>query len=273
MPDSVGSLVKHAARAACFVLAVTAPAAAQFPFAPEPLPQPPTTAQFISRYDFHLYGVGVAEDNDQFSWDTHWGGDFDFVDYVYGRATVLADYQAVIGKELRPFDPNQGNYVLEAAGSYRFGQNELFGVLHHVSRHLSDRPKRFHIAWNELDARFLRRLTSGTSTIDLRLEAGKVIATGFVDYSWTANADMMYRRPLSEHTALFGRVFGTLIGVDDSKSDRSLQKGGRVEGGIRLTASGGALELLGGYERVIDASALERMPRDWAFGGIRLVTK
>jgi len=273
MPDSLGSFVRHAARAACLLLFVTSPAAAQFLYTPPPLAQPPDTAQFLSRYDFHLYGVGLAEDNDAFSWDTHWGGDFDFVDYVYGRATVVADYQAIFGREFRPFDPNQGNYVLEAAGSYRFGRNELFGVVHHESRHLSDRPKRFHIAWNELDARLLRRLTHGTSTYDLRLEAGKMIATGFVDYSWDANADLMYRRPLSPHTALFGRAFGTLIGIDGSASDRPLQKGGRIEAGVRLIGTSGALELLGGYERVIDASALERMPREWVFGGIRLVPK
>jgi len=273
MADSVGSFVRHAARAAGLLLILSSSAAAQFLYAPGPLAQPPDTVQFIPRYDFHMYAVGLAEDNNQFSWDTHWGGDFDFVDYIYGRATIVADYQAVFGNEYRPFDPNQGNYVLEAAGSYRFGRNELFGVMHHVSRHLSDRPKRFHIAWNELDARFLRRLTHGASTYDLRLEAGKMIATGFVDYSWTANADLLYRRPLSAHTALFGRAFGTLIGIDEARSDRPLQKAGRVEAGIRLIGGTGILELLGGYERVIDASALERMPRDWAFGGIRLVPR
>jgi hypothetical protein len=272
MSESVGSFVRHAACAACLLL-FSSPAAAQFLFTPPPLAQPPDTAQFLSRYDFHIYGVGLAEDNDAFSWDTHWGGDFDFVDYLYGRVTIVADYQAIFGRELRPFDPNQGNYVLEAAASYRVRGTELFGVLHHVSRHLSDRPKRFHVAWNELDARLLRRLTHGTSTYDLRLEAGKMIETGFVDYSWDANADLVYRRPLSAHTALFGRAFGTLIGVSDAVSDRSLQKGGRIEAGVRLIGTAGALELLGGYERVIDASALEQMPREWLFGGIRLVPR
>ncbi len=52
----------------------------------------------------------------RFTWDTHWGGDFDLVDYVHGRVTFLADYQALLGSEFRPFDPYQSNYTLEAIG-------------------------------------------------------------------------------------------------------------------------------------------------------------
>ena len=90
-------------------------------------------------------------------WDTHWGADFDLVDYVKGRVSFLVDYQAVLGNEFRPFDPNQGNYMLEFSGSRRLGRTELVGAFHHVSRHLSDRPKRQAIAMNVLEGRVLRR--------------------------------------------------------------------------------------------------------------------
>ena len=67
------------------------------------------------------------------------GGDFDLVDYVYGRLAILADYEAVLGDELQLFDPNQASYTLEVSVSARLRGTELAGVLHHVSRHLSDR--------------------------------------------------------------------------------------------------------------------------------------
>ena len=86
--------------------------------------------EFLSRYDFHLSAAGLgSDDHARFMWDTHWGGDFDLVDYVNGRLSFLVDYQAVLGNEFRPFDPNQGNYTLEVSGSVRLGRTELVGVL------------------------------------------------------------------------------------------------------------------------------------------------
>jgi hypothetical protein len=267
MTDTIGSLVARAAPAACAAMLVCASAAAQTPLA-----NAPVTPQFMSRYDFHLSAAGLAVDDDRFTWDTHFGGDFDFIDYVHGRMFFLADYQALLGSEFRPFDPIQGNYTLEAAGSIRSGANEFMGALHHVSRHLGDRPKRFAIAWNELDARVLRRFAIGGSTLDARLEAGKVIARADVDYSWTGAVDLTLRRPVNPHLGVFGRVLGQTIGVIDA-SERGQQKGGRLEGGIRITGEGGALELMAGYEQVIDADPLEKLPRRWAYWGFRLVTK
>ena len=103
----------------------------------------------------------LAIDDQRFSWDTHWAGDFDLVDYVYGRISFLADYQALLGSEFRPFDPYQSNYLLEASGSYRIGKTELLGVLNHVSRHLGDRSKPAAVAENSLGARVMRRFGGG----------------------------------------------------------------------------------------------------------------
>ena len=267
MPDSFRSVVRHAALAACLFGLFTVSVAAQTPLAISP-----TTPQFMPRYDFHMSAAGLAVDDPRFTWDTHWGGDFDLVDYVRGRMIFLADYQAILGSEFRAFDPNQGNYTLAAAGSWRAGQTEFVGVLHHVSRHLSDRPKRIAIAWNELDLRVLRQFATGDGTIDLRAEIGKVIARAQVDYSWTGAVDMTVRQDMSRHVAAFGRAYGQLIGlIEDAGRER--QKGGRLEGGIRLNGQGGALELFVGVERVIDAEPFDREPRNWAFAGFRIVTK
>ena len=95
----------------------------------------------MSRYDFHLSAAAVAVNDPRFSWETHFGGDIDVADYVVGRSSILVDYEAVLGDEFRAFDPNQGNYTLEASSSARVGDTEIAGVFHHVSRHLSDRPE------------------------------------------------------------------------------------------------------------------------------------
>lgn len=266
MPDSIGSFVKGAACAACLFLIVAAPVAAQPPVTA------PATPQFMSRYDFHLSAAALASGDIRFAWDTHFGGDFDFVDYVHGRVFFLADYQALLGNEFRPFDPYEGNYFLEAAGSVRAGATEFVGVLHHTSRHVGDRPKRFPIAWNKLDARVLRQVAVGGSTIDVRVAAGKVIARANVDYSWTGNLDVTVRHPLRPHVGLFGGAAGHLIGVI-ATSSRERQKGGRLEAGVRLMGQGGAIELFAGVERVIDADTFDGIPRQWAFAGFRMVPR
>jgi hypothetical protein len=227
----------------------------------------------MSRYDFHLAAVALSGDDERFMWDTHFGGDVDLVDYVVGRGKVLVDYEALLGGEFRAFDPNQGNYVLEASGSARVKGTELAAVFHHVSRHLSDRPKRFAIAWNVVGLRALRRVTLAGTQFDVRAEAGKVVQHAFVDYAWTANWDFRVDRPIGPHLGVYGRAGGEVFGIDPDESDRPTQHGGVFEAGIRLPGPGGALELYGGYERRIDADQIERLPVRWAFAGFRLVNR
>jgi hypothetical protein len=136
MPDTPGSLIRHAAVAACFLLGLAGGARAQTPAPPS------TTPEFLPRSEFHLgaNSLAVETDDERFSWDAFFGGSIDLVDYVKGRGSVFIDYHPVLGSEYRPFDPNQAYYILEASSSYRVGATEIVGVFHHVSRHLSVRP-------------------------------------------------------------------------------------------------------------------------------------
>ena len=110
--------------ASLFLLAAIGTAGAQQQPVAAPAPDQP---EFLPRFDFHLTIDRLLRSqtpqeelvDERFSWDTHYGGSFDLVDYVGGRATVTADYQAVLGHEFRPFDPNQANYILEASLSGR----------------------------------------------------------------------------------------------------------------------------------------------------------
>jgi hypothetical protein len=252
---------------ACLLVVPASQAAAQ----QTPLLEPPATGQFLSRHDFHFVMAGLADEDDRFSWDAHIGLDFDLVDYVVGRLSMFGDYEVVMGNQLQPFDPNQGNYTLEVAGSYRVGATEIAGMLHHVSRHLADRPKTQAIAMNVVGGRALRRVSLGRGTLDVRGEFGRVIERAYLDYSWVGRINLVARRPIAQHVGMFGRVSGDIYGVTRSIAGRGRQQGGRVEAGVRLLGRAGALELFAGFERVVDADPLDRQPRRWAFGGFRVV--
>src|SRR5262245_21298052 len=204
MTDSVGSFLRRAVLAACLTL-IAAPAS----HAQEALKTPPpTSTDFMTRFDFHMSAAGLAGEDPRFSWDTHCGGDFDFLDYVIGRMAFLADYQAVLGREVRLFDPNQGNYTLEVSGSARIRQLELVGVLHTVSWHPCDRPNRVAIAYNSVELRALGRRTFGKTTIAGRLEGGPVVARAYVDYSGVAFAEAKLDRPISPRLTVYGTARG-----------------------------------------------------------------
>jgi hypothetical protein len=266
MPDTPGSLIQRAVIAACLILIAAAPASAQSPAPPAPSPD------FLTRYDFHLAANVLAIEDPRFSWETHFGGDLDLVDYVAGRASMLVDYQAVLGDQLRPFDPNQSYYVLEASSSLRVPGVEIAGVFHHVSRHFSDREKTFPIAWNIIGARGLRRVEAAGVRVDAYGGVGIVAGHSNVDYSWSADLDLAIRRAITSRVGIFAHGHGEMFGVDGT-GNRGTQTGGRVEAGVRFNGRAGALELFAGFERRIDSDPVDFLPQRWGIAGFRLVSR
>jgi hypothetical protein len=265
--------------ASSFLFFAVAPAGAQ----QQPVAVPaPETPEFLPRFDFHLTIDRLLRSqtpqqqlvDQRFSWDSHYGGSFDLVDYVVGRATVTADYQAVMGREFRPFDPNQANYVLEASLSGRSSdRTEVAVIFHHVSRHISDRPKPFAVAWNLLGGRYLHHAENGRTTFDVAIDGGRVVQRSFVDYSWLAGGQFQVRRPVNAHAGMFLHAEGQLFLVDKSEVGRSRQAGARIEAGIRLNGRGGVMEIFAGYERRPDAHPLDRLPQRWGLVGLRLLSR
>jgi hypothetical protein len=263
--------MRRAALAACLTCALAPLASAQPPDQPTVVPAP-DAADFMPRYDFHLSAAALAVQDPRFSWDTHFGGSLDVVDYVRGRAGIYVDYEAVLGDEFRLFDPNQGNYTLEANASGRVtSSTEVVGMFHHVSRHLSDRPKRFAVAWNLLGARILQQVKLGDTTIDADLEGGRIVQNSYVDYVWIAELHLQARRPVSPRVGVYGRASGQWFGIDRSVANRGRQAGGVAELGLRVNGKAGAVELFAGAERRVDADPLDRTPKNWALAGFRLL--
>ena len=256
-------------------VALAAPALAQ-QSGPQPLDGPADSFGFLSRYDFQLEAnVLSGDDGKQFRWDTHFGGEFDVINYVKGRVTVVTDYEAVLGSELRPFDPNQGNYILEPAMSWFVGKNEVSFVFHHVSRHLSDRLKTYSVAMNILEGRYLRKFeVAPNTTVSVRTAVGKLAQHSQVDYTWTADWDVMLRRRMNPHVEMYGRTTGEMFGVDPLIRGRTdTQYTTRVEVGTRLTGTKADLELFLGAEHRLDASFIQFVPVSWAIAGFRIASK
>ncbi len=276
MSDRQGSLVL----AACFVFAFAAHAAAQ-PQQPIVAPAPPAP-EFLTRYDFYMSATSLLTStptpppvvpDERFSWDMHFGGSFDIADFVVARLGVIADYQAVLGSEYRPFDPNQGNYTLEGFISARVGEMEVAGIFHHVSRHISDRPKPFAVAYNEVGGRVMRRLALGATTVDVDLEGGRAVQHSYVDYTWLGEMQVLVRHPINERVGIFAHGSGRAFAVNETVARRGAQAGGLVEAGVRLTGRAGALEIFAGYEKRVDGDPLDRVSQRWGLAGFRLLSR
>lgn len=277
--SAAGRPLTAPALAALVVLLAAASAGAQQQPVATPRPDGP---EFLPRFDFHLTIDRLMRSQTpqqklsdrRFSWDSHYGGAFDLLDYVFGRATITADYQAVMGNEYRPFDPNQANYILEASLSGRSSdQTEIAAIFHHVSRHISDRPKSFAVAWNMLGGRYMHHAASGATTVDVALDFGRVVQRSYVDYDWIGGGQFQVRRPLNAHAGVFLHTEGQLLLVDKTEIGRSRQAGARIEAGLRLNGRGGVMEMFAGYEKRPDAHPLDRTSQRWGLVGLRVISR
>ena len=124
-----------------------------------------------------------------------------------------------------------------------------------------------------MGARALRRFDVGGVTIDGRVDIGKVVQHSYADYSWTADSDVVIRRTVTPHVGVFAHGYGEMFGVDGTVANRDAQRGGLIEGGVRLTGKAGAIELFAGIERRPDAEPIERLAQRWSIWGFRLLSK
>jgi hypothetical protein len=226
----------------------------------------------LTRASLHLSAAHLGSDDPRFVWDTNFGGEIDLVDYGLGRATFLANYQAMLGEELRAFDPNQGNYTLALSASGRLRHVELAAVFHHVSRHLSDRPKVQPIDWNMVGGRVLVSTGRGATRLAAQADLRGAVQKSYVDYRWEFDGRARATHRLGGPWLAIGGGGLRLIGVDGSR-DRGRQHGYGGEAGVRLEGRGGAAELFAALERRIDPYQLEFGTVTWAMAGFRLLTR
>src|SRR5262245_35705991 len=177
-------------------------------------PTPPLQIHFIPRYDFHLSADHLSTSDARFVWDTNFGGEVDFVDYGIGRATFTGNFESVLGNQFRKFDPNQGNYLLDTALSWRARGTEVPALFHHTSPHLSDRFKRAPVAWNMLGTRVQHDVVARGVAIHLKGDLLGSLVKNNVDYNWEANGDVHVTVPLRAAMSFITSGRLQLLGVD-----------------------------------------------------------
>jgi hypothetical protein len=232
---------------------------------------PAHAQELFPRFDFRFDGQYLTSSDSRFNWSFNFGADTDIVDYGRGRAIFRANYEALAGEEFRRFDVNQGNYLLEGAMSLRRTAVELAIVWHHVSRHVSDRPKRFPIDWNQLAGRVMAAWTRADTAIEWETDVRVTVTKAYVDYTWELESTARTRTPLSARYAAVGSANVRVVGVDGSR-DRGTQVAGRVEGGVRLNGRAASAELFAGVERRVDPYQLEFGTSSWFLAGFRLTS-
>ena len=228
--------------------------------------------EFMPRYAFHLSAERLFDSDSRFVWDANFGGEVDFVDYGRGRLTFEANYQAVLGEEIRAFDPNQGNYVLSPRLSLRVKGTEAAAVFYHQSRHFSDRAKQVPVDWNMAGVRVGRTFKPQGASVETRVDLRKVVAKTSVDYNWEVAGNARSVSPLWHGTDLIVDATVRVLGVNGSRN-RGTQYGYRAEGGVRFNGSAGAIELYVAGERRIDPYPLEFSTAEWIATGFRFVSR
>jgi hypothetical protein len=241
-------------------------------FAQSPEPHKDDGFQLFPRYDFHMTAEHIAHEDPRYVWDMNYGGEMDLFGYRSTRMTFVANYQAMLGEQYRKFDPNQGNYILAGSVTTVVRGVEIGPAFYHQSRHLADRVKTFAIDWNMLGGHVAKHIEDGAGIVDLRLDVRRTIQHTYVDYQWEIDAGGRGLYRLDPHMALVGGGFLRRMTVDGTRN-RGTQTGGRVDGGIRIDGTRGAVEFFLAVERRIDPFQLEFGTERWTSVGMRLLSR
>src|SRR6185436_456231 len=62
---------------------------------------------WLPNYHFHLNMAHLSDESPRYNWDANYGGELGIVAVGSTQLTFVANYQAVLGEEFHPFDPNQ----------------------------------------------------------------------------------------------------------------------------------------------------------------------
>lgn len=243
-------------------------------FAQTPAPQPGTTATIVRglvpRAGVHVGLIHLTAADPRFNWAARFGTDIDIYDYGKGRLSLIGEYEAVFGSERREFDLNHENYTVDISASLRAKGAEIFGVVHHVSRHLTDRQNDRAVAWNSIGIAASRTVRARASTVRARFDFAHVFQHTFNDYTWTAWLTLAAQRPAGARATLFARANGGFQGVDRTIAGRDRLCGARMESGVHFKGVHGGVDVFVGYERRLDAYPLSFQRSRWIEWGMRV---
>ena len=256
------------------VLAVwsAAPTAAQVVGGPRPRATSERRLGFLTRYDFDIAAAQLAGDGEsQFKWDTDIAADMDIFDFDVLRGGVFINVETMVGDERRAIDPNQNNYTIDVSVFARLPRGEYGVTFHHLSRHRADRENPGSPSWNMLGFSYGDRVTIGATALDVGGRWLGTITRSEVDYEGEFSGYLRLIHPLTDRVSVIGEIDGTAVWVDERVFGRDTQYAGQAHGGVRIRGGVGALELLVGGERRIDADIFTRQPFRWTRFSFRFV--
>jgi hypothetical protein len=237
-----------------------------------PAGNPEGAVVWLPNYHFHLNMAHLSHDSQRYNWDANYGGELGLVAVGRTQLTFVANYQAVLGEEFHPFDPNQGNYTIDGVLSTRVKGFYVAGVFHHLSRHLADRAKRPPVDWNMMGGRVGAMFTRGGTDVEARFDLLGTILKTNVDYNWEMHAGVRAHRRVYGTVGLVGLATLRQLGTN-GLGNRGTQTGGRGEGGLRVSGKAATIELYLAVERVIDPYPTEFGTASYASVGMRLLTR
>ncbi len=145
---------------------------------------------FLPQASARLQGARYIPSDEAQVWTGWIGAGADLVRAGGLTLELTADVETILGRELRTFDATQANYHLSGAARLSFGSVKVAPFLHHVSRHLVDRPKTQAVDWNILGVRAAVPLGGGRGSVGGSI--GHTTEVSLVGYDWelTAHGDV-----------------------------------------------------------------------------------
>ena len=231
-------------------------------------PTPGVLTAFRTTLD--LSALTGADADSRFNWDADVRLDVDLFDVGVVRGNLLANFETIIGGELRDVDPNQNNYVVDLSVFFRLPRGEIGGTFHHVSRHLVDRADQGSVSWNMVGVSYGDRFSLGSVQVAAGGRAMGTVERANVDYTaqfeWYGDVEV----PLTPRVSAIGTGEGVIAPVDRRMLMRTTRRGGLVLGGVRFPTGVGAIDLYAGWEQRIDAGQFTRDTTRWFRFGLRL---
>jgi hypothetical protein len=224
---------------------------------------PAQDAELLSGASLHLEAARYAPADAQFGWTGWIGAGAELFRYERVAVYFTADLETILGSERRAFDANQVSYHLEPGARVRLGDSDLTFCLHHVSRHLIDRPKTQPVDWNILLLRAAGPLPAGSPLPGrFTFSVGHTTEVSLVGYGWevvaSVRADIVRRLWGGAYTALLGRLVTT---EDSPRFPRGNFVDFTAEGGVDLPRGGRRLDLFVAFQHRNDVFLL--VPGSW----------
>lgn len=224
--------------------------------------------ELLPEVSLHLEAARYAPTETDLHWTSWIGAGAGLVRFGKSTVTFTADLETTLGNTRRAFDATQANYHLEGGVRRTVGRGTVGVFLHHVSRHLEDRPKEQAVDWNVLLVRASWPI--GSRPIRLTASLGHTTQDSLIGYRWEVTQEIRADVLTRPWGALY--LVERLRGVTTESTERFPRDGFVdvwAEGGVRFGKER-RLALFAAFEHRNDVLLEEPGARDRGLFGFRI---